>query len=108
MIVSDLRVIGERLYKIRNKKGMSRLEVSEKADISDRTYADIERGTVNMRTETMLKICKALAITPNDIFVSDDNEQVTEEEIMNKIKNCSSSERVTALSLLSVYLKSLN
>lgn len=50
---------------------MSRLEVAEKANFSDRTYADIERGSVNMRIETILRICDALNITPNDIFVSE-------------------------------------
>lgn len=108
MLVFDSMIIGERLYKIRNKKGMSRLEVSEKADISDRTYADIERGSVNMRTETMLKICNALEITPNDIFVSDRVQHITEDHIIEKIKSCSSSEKETALNLLSVYLQSLN
>ena len=31
-------------------------------------YADIERGTVNMRTETILRICNVLHITPRRGF----------------------------------------
>ena len=71
MLVFDLKVIGDRLYEIRTKKLMSRLEVAEKAQLSDRTYADIERGSTNMRIETLVKICSALGITPNDILVTE-------------------------------------
>ena len=40
--------------------GLTQMEVAEAAGLSDRTYADIERGTVNMQVETVLRICKAL------------------------------------------------
>ena len=56
MLVSNLKVIGNKLYEIRTKKLLTRSEVAEKAGCSERTYADIERGTVNMRTETLLSI----------------------------------------------------
>lgn len=108
MLVFDFFIIGERIYAIRHKKGMTRFEVSEKADISDRNYANIERGTVDMRLSTFLKICKALNVKPNDILLSDEKEQVSTDDIMNFINNCSASERQTALNLLSVYLQSLN
>ena len=107
MLVFDFKVIGHKLYEIRTKKLMSRAEVAEKANLSDRTYADIERGSVNMRVETILKICDALKITPNDIFVSQEDKILTEEEIINIIKKCSPKEKETALNLLEVYLQSL-
>ena len=107
MLIFDFKVIGNKLYEIRTKKFMSRAEVAEKANLSDRTYADIERGSVNMRVETILKICDALNITPNDIFLSEDETAITEENIINLIKDCPSKERETALNLLEVYLKSL-
>lgn len=107
MLVFDLKVIGNKLYEIRTKKLMSRAEVAEKANLSDRTYADIERGSVNMRVETILRICEALKITPNDIFVSDKETSITEEDIIELIKDCPLKERETALNLLEVYLQSL-
>lgn len=78
MLVFDLKVIGNKLYDVRNKKLLSRLEVAEKAELSDRTYADIERGSTNMRVETLLKICNALGITPNDILVEEKEECISE------------------------------
>ena len=71
MLISDLYMIGNNLYKVRKTKGLTQAEVAEISDLSDRAYADIERGSVTMRIDTLLKICAALHITPNDILVSE-------------------------------------
>ena len=96
-------IIGNKFYDIRRKRGMTREEVAEKADISDRTYADIERGTVNMRIETLLHICDALNVTPDDVLTENDRAP-TAEEIFEKINSSGPRERETALKLISVYL----
>ena len=62
MLVLDMREIGNKLLAIRKRMGMTQVEVAEAAGLSSRTYADIERGTVNMRVETILRICDALHI----------------------------------------------
>ena len=56
MLIFDRRTIGNRLLAMRKKRGLTQAEVAELAGLSDRTYADIERGTVNMRLETLLHI----------------------------------------------------
>ena len=68
MLIFDLHTIGNKLLTIRKRMGMTQAEVAEAAGLSDRTYADIERGTVNMRTETILRICNVLHITPRRGF----------------------------------------
>ena len=73
MLVFDLRSIGNKLLLIRKRMGMTQAEVAEAAGLSDRTYADIERGTVNMRAETILRICKVLHITPDQILTEEAN-----------------------------------
>lgn len=107
MLVLDLHDIGNNLYKVRKAKGLTQAEVAEKADLSDRTYADIERGSVTMRVDSLLKICGALNITPNEILVADNNIKITEQDIVETIKDCSNNEKETALKLLSVYVDSL-
>lgn len=107
MLISDLRIIGNNIYKIRKSKGMTQAEVAEKADLSDRTFADIERGSATMRIDSLLKICAALYITPNDILVSDSDNIVNEDDIYDAIKNCSPTEKDTALKLLKVYIDSI-
>ena len=74
MLVWDLHEIGNKLLAIRKKYGMTQSEVAESAGLSYRTYADIERGTVNMRLETVFRICDALHITPDEILTKDDEE----------------------------------
>lgn len=107
MLIRDLSHIGNNLYKARKTKGLTQAEVAEMADISDRTYADIERGSVTMRIDSLLKICYALHITPNDILVSEDIVEITEHEIADVLQQCSVKEKETALKLLSIYIDSL-
>ncbi|MBQ3491487.1 MAG: helix-turn-helix transcriptional regulator [Oscillospiraceae bacterium] len=107
MLIFDLHNIGNNLYKIRKSKGLTQAEVAEMAELSDRTYADIERGSVTMRVDSLLKICTALNITPNDILVSDNVIEITEQDIAETIKGCSNNEKITALKLLGVYIDSL-
>ncbi len=106
MFIYDKTIIGTRLYEVRKKRGLTQAETAEKAEISDKAYAEIERGTVNMRMETLLHICDALGITPDEIFIEDDS-AVTAEEIMERLNDCTPRERETALKLLSAYLGSL-
>lgn len=107
MLITELHTIGNNLYKVRKAKGLTQAEVAEKAELSDRTYADIERGSVAMRVDSLLKICAALHITPNDILVDNEIAPITEQDIVNAVKDCSGAEKQTALKLLAVYLESL-
>lgn len=108
MLIYDLKTIGNKLLAIRKKTGMTQNEVAEIAGLSDRTYADIERGSVNMRIETILRICRALHITPDDIF-TDENTTMKEQqnELLEQLDMCSPDKKRTALQLLSVYLDSI-
>ena len=108
MLIYNFREIGDKLYKIRKSKGLTQLEVAERANLSDRGYADIERGTVNMRIETFLQICNALNINPNDVLTTNQLEEHDIQDILQLLKKCSPTEQKTALTLLTVYLKSLN
>ena len=89
MLLCDMREIGNKLLAIRKRMGMTQVEVAEAAGLSGRTYADIERGTVNMRVETILHICEALHITPDEILTKNDtNLTAREAEILARLKAC--------------------
>ncbi|MBR0142656.1 MAG: helix-turn-helix transcriptional regulator [Clostridia bacterium] len=107
MLITDLHAIGDRLLFYRRKCGLTQAEAAEAAGLSDRTYADIERGTVNMRTETVLSICKAFHITPNDIFTEEAGLDHEQEELFARLSMASPPARETALKLIAVYLDSL-
>ena len=109
MLIFDFIAIGNKLYAIRKKMGMTQLEVAVAADISERTYADIERGSVNMRIETVLKICNVLHITPDEILTEDaPSLNSRQDELWARLTALSPKDKETALALLSVYLQSLN
>ena len=109
MLIFDLHTIGNKLLAIRKRMGLTQAEVAEAAGLSDRTYADIERGTVNMRTETILRICKVLHVTPDDILTDEPAAPAYhQDELWNRLNACNPKDKETALQLLAVYLKSLN
>ena len=108
MLITDNRAIGNKLLTIRKSMGLTQAQVAEAAELSDRAYADIERGTSNMRLQTILHICDALHITPNEILTDDDTPlDIEQEELSTRLALLPSKERATALELLAVYLDSL-
>lgn len=108
MLIFDLRTIGNKLLTIRKRMGMTQAEVAEAAGLSDRTYADIERGSVNMRTETILRICDVLHITPDEVLTEESTSLAAKQaELIERLNTCNPKDKETALQLLSVYLTSL-
>lgn len=107
MLIFDRRTIGNRLLTMRKKRGLTQAEVAELAGLSDRTYADIERGTVNMRLETLLHICRVYGATPDEILVSELDAPLPESELLARLHRCT-PQQATALTLLAVYLGSLD
>ena len=108
MLIFDLNMIGNKLLAIRKRAGLTQAEVAEAAGLSDRTYADIERGSVNMRTETMLRICNVLHITPDEVLTEESNSLISKQaELWERLNACNPKDKETALQLLSVYLQSL-
>ena len=108
MLIFDLQTIGNKLLSIRKRMGMTQAEVAEAADISDRAYAEIERGSVNMRIETILRICNVLHITPDELFTKDTSSLLSQqEELWIRLNACNPKDKETALQLLTVFLRSL-
>ena len=109
MLLFDKRQIGNKLLTLRKRTGLTQQELAENAGLSDRTYADIERGETNMRVGTLLQICNTLHITPDEILTdSADEPSISLEELEEYLNNRSSKERETALKLLITYIESLS
>lgn len=107
MLEFDKRIIGNRLLAYRKRAHMTQAEMAEAAQMAERAYADIERGHVNMRLESILKICTVLHITPNDLLTKEqDVLSMKQEELLGTLSTCTEHQRATALQLLEVYLRS--
>lgn len=108
MLISDMRKIGNKILELRRRTGLTQAEIAERAGIADRTYADIERGNVNMRIETLLKICEALNATPDDVLTEENKSaQIRREKVAEKFASCTEKEKQTALEIVDAYLRSL-
>ena len=109
MLVLDMREVGNKLLAIRKRMGMTQVEVAEAAGLSSRTYADIERGTVNMRVETILRICEALHITPDEMLTKSDSELTAQqEENLSRLNACAPKEKQHFGCYRSIYNHFLN
>lgn len=109
MLLFDFHEIGNKLYSFRKRSGLTQVEVADAAGLSDRTYADIERGAVNMRIETILRICSVLHITPDEVLTTDaPSLSSKQDEILERLYACSPKDKATALALLEVFLESLD
>ena len=108
MLVFDSHAVGNKLLEIRKKRGLTQVELAEMAGLADRTYADIERGSANMRVETALRICEALQITPNEILTAENRSlDAKREEVLKLLQTRSIKEQEVALNILSAYLNSI-
>ena len=108
MLIHDMQQIGNKILIFRKKAGLTQAELAEKAGLADRTYADIERGNVNMRIETFLRICDALNVTPDTLLTEEnDTLKLKQDEMNEKLSACNDKEKQTALSIINVYLNSL-
>lgn len=108
MIEFNLQHIGNKLLTLRKKQGLTQMELAEAAGLSNRAYADIERGTVNMRVDTLLRICEALHVTPNEILLQEKKlPEIHQDELIARLNTCTMKEKETALQLLTVFFNSL-
>ena len=57
-----------------------------------------------MRIETALNICNVLNITPNDLFMSEKEAEISIETLVEQLNNCTPYDRDTALALMATYL----
>ncbi len=65
----DLKeMIGSRIQEIRNKKGITQDQLSEKVGISSKYLSSIERGKENPTLKTILKLARSLDVKPDEFF----------------------------------------
>ena len=109
MLIFDFHTMGNKKLAIRKRLGKTQAEVAEASGLSDRTYADIERGNVNMRMETFLRICEVLHVTPDEILTCENTTLLSKQnEIWERLNACNTKDQETALQILSAYLRSLD
>ena len=107
-LIFDPKIIGDRLLKIRKMKGLSQEETAWAAGMSSRAYADIERGSVNARVDSIIKICNVFDITPDDILTHSEQASIDRNDLIKRLDKLPVAEHDTALQLLQLYIRSCN
>jgi transcriptional regulator with XRE-family HTH domain len=91
----DYILLGQRISQIRKSRGMTQDNLAEKSDISNNFISHIENSHSIPSLETLLKICAALEVTPNDVLIgaSTETKEYLNNEIVSKIENCNPKEK---------------
>lgn len=59
---------GTRLRNLRNERGYSQEELAERAGLHRNYVGGVERGERNVALENIVKLAKALAVKPSELF----------------------------------------
>jgi transcriptional regulator with XRE-family HTH domain len=60
--------VGKKILAIRTEKDLYQRELADKAGLPVRTIGRVERGEVDVRLSSLVKICTALNISIKDLF----------------------------------------
>lgn len=66
-----LQQIGKRLYGRRKQLDMTQEELAEQANVTGQTISAAESGKKAMRADTIVRVCKALKISPDYLLLGD-------------------------------------
>ena len=60
---------GSRLRQFREERGYSQEELAERAGLHRNYVGGVERGERNVALENIVKLAKALSVSPRDLFI---------------------------------------
>jgi len=66
--VNKKQMVGARIKELRNRKGFTQEQLSEKMGINPKYLSSIERGNENPTLNTLIKLSEALEVDSGEIF----------------------------------------
>lgn len=104
----DKKAIGIRVQAYRNHLHMTQEQLAERIDKSIVTVADIERGAAGMSMKTLFRICNALKVSPNELLLSENDEEMSDLDwLTDALANSPERVRTGAIEILRAYLRSV-
>ncbi|HAD82487.1 MAG: hypothetical protein A2509_10340 [Candidatus Edwardsbacteria bacterium RIFOXYD12_FULL_50_11] len=106
MADKDLKLIGQRIKKLRKDAGFTQDKLAVKASIHEKYIGQIERGEINTTIETISRIANALNVTIADIFnISEGPER--KKKIIIEITDKLSKQSIEKLDLVNRVVKEI-
>lgn len=93
--------LGEKIKRVRKKRGLTQEQLAELIDISSRNLSNIELGQNFPKAETLERILKSLDITTEELFA---NEHIkSPKELLENIYACLDNVKSDNLKLEKIY-----
>ena len=91
----DYQLLGNRIAQFRKKRKITQEKLAEKAEISNNYLSNIENNHSIPSLETVIKLCNALDITPNELLlgISKSEQRYLSNEILQKLDGCTPREK---------------
>lgn len=91
----DYSAVGKRIALLRKKRGMTQEQLAEKSDLSNIYISHIENSRSIPSLETLMKLCDALAVTPDQVLLGtkQDTADYLQSDIQRKLLHCTPTER---------------
>ena len=91
----DYLAIGKRIAILRKKRDITQEQLAEKTDLSNVYISHIENSRSIPSLETLMKVCSALDVTPDEILLGtkQDMENYLLSDIQQKLLHCSPRQR---------------
>ena len=105
-MIVDYSLIGRRLAYFRKKQKMTQEQLAEKTDLANNYISNIENSRSIPSLETLVKLCDALGVTPNDILLgaSINSQQYLHDELQDKLALCTPKEKRLVEGFISLLL----
>lgn len=103
----DYSAVGKRISLIRKNRGMTQEQLAEKAELSNIYISHIENSRSIPSLETLMKLCSALDITPDEVLLGtkQDMENYLQSDIQKKLILCTPKERRMVSRFIDLLLK---
>lgn len=91
----DYQLLGNRIAQLRKNRKITQERLAEKAEISNNYLSNIENNHSIPSLETVMKLCMALDVTPNELLlgISKNEKHYLSGEILQKLNSCTSREK---------------
>ena len=102
----DFGLIGKRIATLRKERGWTQWKLAEKADLSNIYLSNIENNRSIPSIETLVRLCVALEVTPNDILAGSSCEEKNymSADIIQLLNQCTPQEKRYISGIIKVLL----